>query len=306
MSWPSRLTNVFRSEELDRELEDELQFHIEARTEDLIEGGMTPGEAARQARRCFGNRLRLRESSRETKLLAWLESILQDVRFGVRMLRKNPLVTAAAILSLSLTIGASTAAFTLIDALFLRPLPVREPDRLFFLASTGLEEHWYHGVSENTMFSYPLIQHLREAANTQLELYGVGYGGPYQSVVFDGGSGDDEGVRPQWISGAAFSILGIQPALGRLLTDADDTLLCDSLHSGAQFAVREAVGTSVYQEPRTDHCPSTGDHAAVLSYTFWMRRFGGESRRYRPEADAECAGIQVRALSNCRSGAERV
>ena len=82
MSWPSRLTNVFRSEEVDRELEDELEFHIAARTEEFIERGMAPEEANLQARRRFGNRLNVRESSRDTKLLAWLESVLHDVRFG--------------------------------------------------------------------------------------------------------------------------------------------------------------------------------------------------------------------------------
>src|SRR5205807_6739308 len=85
---------------LDTDLDDELQFHIEARTEDLIASGISPPEARRQAQLHFGNRLLLRESSRDAKLLPWLESVFQDARFGLRMLLKNRVVTAAAILSL--------------------------------------------------------------------------------------------------------------------------------------------------------------------------------------------------------------
>ena len=125
MSWLSRLTNVFRSGSLDHDLDAELQFHIETRTDELIAKGMSPEDAEREARRHFGNRLLLRESSRDAKLFSWLESVLQDLRFGLRMLRKNAGVTTAAVLVLSLAIGACTAAFSLIDALILRPLPVR-------------------------------------------------------------------------------------------------------------------------------------------------------------------------------------
>ena len=86
---------VFTSDEriserrLDRDLDAELQFHIEARTDELIAKGLAPEDAAREARRHFGNRLLLRESSRDVKLISWIESVLQDLRFGLRMLRKN-------------------------------------------------------------------------------------------------------------------------------------------------------------------------------------------------------------------------
>src|SRR5260370_15115293 len=92
MSWLSRLANVFHTNRLDRDLDDELQFHIETRTEDLIATGMSRAEARRQAQRHFGNRLLLRESSRDAKLLSWLESIFQDARFVLRMLLKNRVV----------------------------------------------------------------------------------------------------------------------------------------------------------------------------------------------------------------------
>src|ERR1700693_3118474 len=127
MSWISRLVNVLRSGRLDCGLDYEMLFHIEARTDELIAKGLSPEDAAREARRHFGNRLLLRESSREVKLISWLESVFQDVRFGLRMLLKNAGVTVAAVLSLSLAIGACTAAFSLIDALILRPVPRGHP-----------------------------------------------------------------------------------------------------------------------------------------------------------------------------------
>src|SRR5579871_5046299 len=131
MSLFSRLANVVRSGSLDRELDAEMQFHIEARVNELIAAGLPREDAEREVRRRFGNQLVLRESSHDVKLFAWLESVLQDVRFGLRMLRKNAVVSAAAVLSLALAIGAVTGAFSLIDALILRPLAVRDPGRLF-------------------------------------------------------------------------------------------------------------------------------------------------------------------------------
>ena len=135
MSWLSRVHNAFRSDRLDQDLRDELEFHIETRTEELIRSGVDPKDAAYTARRAFGNALAVRERSRETKLMPRLESLWQDVRFGVRTLRKDRTVTAAAVVTLSLAIGACTAAFTLIDALLLRPLlPVPAPRQLVELS----------------------------------------------------------------------------------------------------------------------------------------------------------------------------
>src|SRR2546425_67518 len=99
MSWLSRFANVFRRDRLDRDLEDEIQFHVAARTEEFTRRGMSPQQAEREARRQFGNQLLLRELSRDVKLLSRLESIVQDVGFGLRLFRKNAVVTGAALLS---------------------------------------------------------------------------------------------------------------------------------------------------------------------------------------------------------------
>src|SRR5687767_14629916 len=127
MSWFSRFVNVLRHARLDRDLDDEIRFHLEARTEELTRAGMSAEEAKRRARRQFGNTLVLRESSRDIKLLPRLDSVLRDVGFGLRLCRRDKSVTAAAIVSLSLAIGACAAAFSLIEALILRPLPVDDP-----------------------------------------------------------------------------------------------------------------------------------------------------------------------------------
>ena len=127
MSLWSRVANVFRSERIDHDLDEELQFHLERRIEQLTAAGMTPEEAAAEARRRFGSPLRAREESRDVKLLPWLDSMMRDVRMGARMLRRNAGVTATAVVSLSLALGACATAFSLLDALVFRPLPVRTP-----------------------------------------------------------------------------------------------------------------------------------------------------------------------------------
>src|SRR4051812_38703869 len=126
MSLLSRLANAVRSRRLDQELAEEQRFHLEARAAGYAREGIAPDDAARQARRRFGSPLQFRESSRDARLVRWLDSLVRDIRFGVRMLGKNRAVSAAAFVSLSLAIGACTSAFSLVDALILRPLPVRD------------------------------------------------------------------------------------------------------------------------------------------------------------------------------------
>src|SRR5262245_20636165 len=131
MSWLSRLVNVVRPARVDRDLDEEIRFHLEARAAEFTKAGMRAEEARSRARRQFGNELALRESSRDIRLLPRFESVLRDVTFGLRLCRRHKMVTAAAILSLSLAIGACAAGFSLVDALVLRPLPVDDPQSLF-------------------------------------------------------------------------------------------------------------------------------------------------------------------------------
>jgi predicted permease len=240
MSWLSRIANTLRSAGVDRALDEEMTFHIECRIAELVAGGMARDAAEAVARRQFGNRLRLREESRDVKLLPWLDSLARDVRLGARMLRKNGLVTAAAIVSLSLALGACMAAFSLVDALILRPLPVHQPERLVYLTYPRTSP----GLPDDDVFSDPAFVRMRDAGRGRVDLFAVAYPNRPR-VTFDRSSGERETVRAQFVSADAFERLGVGPAAGRLLTRQDD------LRPGAH-------------------------PVAVLSHAFWMQRFGGD------------------------------
>ena len=130
MSLLSRIANVFRSDRLSREIDEELQSHIA----DAIEDGRDPAEALR----AFGSALVRREESREIRLVPWLDSLRADAVFSWRQLMKRKTSSAVAALSLALAFGACTAAFRLIDAMLLRPLPVAEPGRLYAFSQISL------------------------------------------------------------------------------------------------------------------------------------------------------------------------
>ena len=171
---------------------------------------------------------------------SWLESLARDIRLGLRLLSKNASVTGAAIVSLSLALGACVAAFSLVDALILRSLPVRRPDQLIYLSFPTYSPE----RPEADGFSDPVFVRLREAARGRVDLFAMATH-VMQPVVFGAERGASERVRMQFVSGDAFDLLGVLPTAGRLLT------------------------------PRDDERP--GAHpVAVLSHGFWMRRFGGD------------------------------
>ncbi len=136
----SRLRGFFSSRRLDRDFQDELSAHLSMLEDENLRRGLSPDEARRQARLRLGAEVPLRESHHDLRGLPWLESLLQDVRFGLRMLRKSPGFTAVAILTLALGIGATTAIFTAAYATLLAPLPYPQPNRLVNVWSE-LQEH---------------------------------------------------------------------------------------------------------------------------------------------------------------------
>jgi len=210
MSLWSRIAHLLRPDRLSRELDEELESHIQ----EAIASGRAPVEA----RLAFGSLLRQREASRDVKLVAWLDSLRADVVFGWRQLRKKKVSSAAAILSLALAIGGCTSAFRLIDALLLRPLPVANPERLYALARQGLGPSGNFRISESC--EYPLFRQMRAAVKDQAKLIAVSYA---DRVDVTYGSDDEmEKAWRQYVSGGMFASFGLQPAAGRLFTEDDD------------------------------------------------------------------------------------
>jgi predicted permease len=235
MSLRSRIINVVRGDRLNREIDEELESHIE----EAMEQGRDPAEV----RRAFGSALRHREASRDAKLIVWLESLRADTISGWRQLKKSKIISAAAILSLALAIGACISAFRLVDALLLRALPVAGADRLYIASRQGLSFNGVPGTFDGT--EYPLFQLMRATVKDQAELIAVSWA---QRVDLTYASDQEtEKAHLQYVSGHMFGMFGLQPALGRLLTENDD------LKPGAH-------------------------PYAVLSHDYWTSRFGQDPK----------------------------
>ena len=213
MSVWSRISNAVRRERLNREIDEELQLHIE----EAIASGRDP----REARRALGSALRVREAS-SIRVVGWLESLLSDVSFGWRQLSRNKLASVAAVLSLGLGIGSCVAAFRLVDALLWRPLPISGSSQLYVLSHTmtgfdgkPLEDgHW----------ATPEFNVMRDAVKDQADLIAIS---DADRTDITWSSDDDmEKAHVVYVSGNMFPLFfpdfGLEPALGRLLTPADD------------------------------------------------------------------------------------
>ncbi len=231
----SRIVNVPRGDRLSREIDEELSAHLE----EAVEQGRDPAEA----RRAFGSPLRQREASRNVRIIVWLDSLRANAVFGWRQVKKRKVTSAAAILSLGLAIGACTAAFRIIDALLLRPLPVANPERLYALFYQELGADGKFQTYDN--YSYPMFHQMRAAVKGEADLLAISFGSRTELTY----GSDEEMERAHWqhVSGWLFDTLGIPPALGRLFTENDD------LESGA-------------------------NSIAVLSYDYWTSRFGRDPK----------------------------
>ncbi len=240
------LRALFHKQEVEQEMDEELRGFLDAAAKEKMRSGMSQEEARRAARVEMGSLDAVKEEIRSSGWEATLEKLLQDLRFGFRVLRKNPGFTAVVVITLALGIGANTAIFTLIDALMFKSLPVDTPKQLVLYSDGGTRGFVGIGQGHYDIFSYPLYEHLRDN------------GAPFEGVaafrtVLDRldfrvqGLGENEPAQLAWgrlVSGNYFSVLGVRAVLGRVLTPEDD---------------------------RPEAAPT-----AVISYSYWTRRFNND------------------------------
>ena len=190
----------------ERDLADELRFHLECRVDDLVRQGMPRAEALRQARLEFGAAVSYGEQCRQAHGLRWLEELRQDLRYVSRTLRRSPGFTAAAVISLALGIGANSTVFSVVNALVLRPLAVERPDNLYFVEPQIRTNH-----------SIPDYRDLRDRNRTLagMAAYAI------RVMSLERGAGAER-VWGYLASSNYFDLLGIHPALGRFFRAADD------------------------------------------------------------------------------------
>lgn len=233
---PLRLRSLFRRRQADQQLDDELRDHVESKIEEYIAKGLEPKEARRQATLEMGGIEKRKEECRDTRRVNWIQDLLQDIRYGLRILRKSPGFTAVAVLSLTLGIGANTTIFTLAKAIFLRSVPVKNASRVVALYSTA--QTTSGRLQRYLGTPYPDAVDYREKTNV---FSGVCIAVP--TALDLNASGHQERLVGQLVTANFFEVLGVTPILGRGFLPEEDT------------------------SPRP---------VVVLSYELWNRQFGGD------------------------------
>ncbi len=228
-----RLRMLVRRSQFDIDLEDEMRMHISLRAQQQTEAGIAPDEARHVAQRRFGNALLLKETSREVWGWRWLEILLQDLRYGLRILAKSPGFTAVAVLTLALGIGTNTSIFSVVHAVLLRPLPYKHAERLVSPVNVAKDNLMGLGVAD--------FQYATWRDQTGIFDGIAAYAGRDFTIT---GSGEPEQLKAQTVTPGFLGVMETTPMVGR------------------DFTPRDAV-------PR-------GGQVALLSYPFWMRRFGGD------------------------------
>ena len=233
-----RMRALFRHGRVEGELDEELRFHLERQVEKYVQSGMSREEATRRARVEFGGVELAKEECRDARGVHLIESVLEDLRYGVRTLRRNPGFTAVAVLTLALGIGANTAVFTVINGVLLRPMPFPEPDRLVLVSLTPREGpfEWQPGVSDRDYLAFreqdqifERITSFSSRATTNLT-----------------GAGDPVQIPVAYVTTDFFSVLRTNPEMGR------------------GFLAEE-------EEPGRDN-------VVVFSNELWKERFGADAQ----------------------------
>src|SRR5262245_51264964 len=240
----TRLRAILRKSEMERELDEELRYHIEQQTEQNIRLGMSPEQARNAARKAFGGVEQAKERSRDARGVRRLEELWQDLRYGARMLMRAPNYTLIAVITLALGIGGNTAIFSVVNAVLLRPLPYTEPERL--VAIGGTDARSPEGPKIDDSCSYPDFFDWRER-NQSFDSMAVYHSAAFTMTGTMTGNDAPAHLNGQVVSAELFDVLKAKPYLGRVFTRADEKV-------GGDGAIR----------------------AAVISYSLWQKRFGAD------------------------------
>ena len=219
---------------------DELRFHLEELIMEEGGKGMIPEEARYAAPHELGGMKQIKVECRDMRHVSYIEDIVQDIRYGLRLLVKNPGFAAVAVLVLALGIGANTAIFSLLDQAILRSLPVKDPGRLVVVSDAEYRSGWSTSDADEMVYSYPHYKDVRD----QIPLFD-GVIARAHVPLSVASSGSAERARGDVVSGNFFPVLGVGPALGRVL------------------------------DPEDDRVPGASP-VAVLSYGYWQSRFGSD------------------------------
>jgi predicted permease len=241
----SRLSNawrtLFRKSALERELDDELRAALDTLVDRYVAEGLSEESARRAAHLALGGVEPIKDAVRDVRAGAQIESVLSDIRYALRLLRKSPAFTAAAVLSLALGIGANTAIFTFINALLLRPLPVPDASSLVEVSAARKDGHGF--------LSFPMYRDLAVRQQVLTGIVATAGETPTRVTIpsSTGSSSEVDNVRISFVSGNYFSLLGVDPVAGRLFSPDDD---------------------------RNPDSASIAGSVVVLSDAFWERQFG--------------------------------
>jgi predicted permease len=212
MSWLSRLRHTFRSGKLDDELDEELRSHLEMRVADNINAGMALAEARHDAQKRFGNLGLMKEDARETDIIGWLDTVTGDLRYAIRVLRKNPGFALTAVLTLALGIGVNTAFFSVVNGVLLNPLPYPRPEQLVTLGES--KPNFINGsISYANFFDW-------QKDNRSFSSMAISRGYGFTLT----GLGDAEQLDAKFVSSDYFVVLGANPVIGRTFIPGEDKI----------------------------------------------------------------------------------
>ncbi len=236
----TKLGAIFRKNEIDRELDDEIRSHLAMEVEDNLENGMNPEEARYAANRAFGNAGLAKDDSRGAWIFRWTEDLGKDIRFGIRMLLKNRGFSAIAVISLALGFGLNTTIFTVVNAILLNPLPVRDVSRLVQLDTVDAKTKVTQANFAKMGMSFANFEDYRRQNEVFTDLVAWN---PIP-LTWSGGAQAKQ-LLGYIVSANYFDVLGITPAAGRGFLPDEDT-------------------------------KPNGNTVVVISYALWANKFGSD------------------------------